>query len=150
MESNIHCLIGIHTAGKTTIGRKLAEHGFLFFDEAAKQIARQQLKNRKLPWEFQPSFDEKVIVNEVKRDEVVLNQSQNVFLETWHFGNLAYARLRSPDIARRYQEDLRPLITSVAPRVYWLDVPVRVIQARSLQYSSIEQKRIERLNCTLD
>lgn len=101
-------LIGPHGAGKTTVGRQIAQAlGWRFDDEIGERLRRQALArdpsaHAALP---QSDFDRAVIEEELRRDHEVAAQGPRI-VETWHLGNLAYARQRSPDVGWAYQDEI--------------------------------------------
>lgn len=105
-------LIGPHGAGKTTLGRRLAQAlGWRFDHEIGESLRRAALTqdaaaHAQCP---QSAFDEQVLVTELARDAAVAALAPRVprVVETWHPGNLAYAQRRSPAVAGRMAEALR-------------------------------------------
>jgi len=131
----MHVLLGVHAAGKTSVGRILAQNGFSFFPEIAADIIE-----RRMPWQLPPSFDEAVIAKEFIRDQLFRHQSQPFFVETWHLGNLAYARVRNPEIASTYAELAKSRIEEFLPRIYFLRVSPEVVLARTAYFVSKEDR----------
>lgn len=139
-KSKMHILVGIHTSGKSSTGRNLSEHGFSFFPEIALDSIRDVGSSRP-PWELDSSFDELVIRSELERDEVLLVQPRPFFVESWHIGNLAHARLRDPNIADGYEEQIQGRVRQFNPLVYFLDIPPDIIPARTEYFSSSQDRR---------
>lgn len=101
-------LIGSHGAGKTTVGRGIARAlGWRFDDEIGERLRRQALARDPLAHAALPQshFDRAVIEEELRRDREVAEQGPRI-VETWHLGNLAYARQRSPEIGTAYQDEI--------------------------------------------
>lgn len=97
-------LIGPHGAGKSTLGRLLATRlGCRFEDEIGERLRRAALQKDADAHAAKPQidFDCAVIEEELKRDAACTEPCTRV-VETWHIGNLAYARVRSPEVAARY------------------------------------------------
>lgn len=67
----MHILLGVHGAGKTSVGITVSKNGFSFFPEIAAEIIE-----RKVPWRLPASFEEAVITKELERDGLPRCQSQ--------------------------------------------------------------------------
>jgi hypothetical protein len=81
--------------------------GWRFDDEIGERLRRLALAAdpHAHAQRVQEDFDEKVLMEELLRDA----ESESVprVIETWHPGNLAYARRRSPQVAARFEDVLR-------------------------------------------
>lgn len=93
-------LIGPHSAGKSTLGRRLAEAlGCPFDDELGAALRAEALAIDPAAHAMAPqsAFDRRVIEAELRRDALAPATARRV-IETWHPGNLAYAATRSPEV----------------------------------------------------
>jgi len=100
-------LIGCHGAGKTTIGRALAaELKVVFHAEIGERLAldRNMRPSGTDATKSQPEFDRQVFQAELERDRN--NNGEPRVVETWHPGNLAYADIRSPGVAKNHIEEI--------------------------------------------
>ncbi|MBI5516332.1 MAG: AAA family ATPase [Deltaproteobacteria bacterium] len=119
-------MLGPHGAGKTTLGRLLAERlGCVFAPELGAQLRRDALARDPGQHAMAPqeAFDDEVFRAELDRD---VNWAPGVVrvVETWHPGNAAYARERSPAVLARWR--LR-LAAELRRRRPWVLVqPLRV------------------------
>jgi hypothetical protein len=103
-------LIGIHGAGKTTVGKHLsALLNIPFQTEIGKQLRRRaQLENPESnALSSSRAFDEQVMLLELLRDYT--SQKPRI-VESWHPGNLAFACDRSPTIYEHYLPIIRDRI----------------------------------------
>lgn len=94
-------LIGPHSAGKTTLGRLLAHRLRWTFHEEIGRAAREaalRLDSSAHAAGPQPDFDLAVTRAELTRDGDWPHGCPRI-VETWHPGNLAYARVRSEGTA---------------------------------------------------
>ena len=94
------CLIGPHGAGKTTLGLELADRlGVPFRTEIGRELREAALAQdaNRHALQADVDFDRAVVEAELARDSA-LDGPGGFVVETWHPGNLAYARLRSPSV----------------------------------------------------
>ena len=70
----MHVLLGVHAAGKTSVGIELATLGFRVFPEIALTLI-EGLSSPKSAWDLDSSFDDAVMLKEFTRDDEVLRQS---------------------------------------------------------------------------
>lgn len=107
--------VGPHGAGKSTLGAALAaRHGFACVPEIGRLHRDRALARGHHALTRDPAFDRGVIGAELRRDRRL---PQRAVVETWHPGNLAYARARSPQVARRMMERLRLAATGLSGAV---------------------------------
>jgi thymidylate kinase len=111
------CLLGPHGAGKTTLGRALAEHlGWPFDDEIGRRLREEALERDPYAHALLPqaSFDERVVAAELARDEAGVCPR---IVETWHPGNLAYAAHRSQETYAALESRVRGTVSRLRDRV---------------------------------
>jgi predicted ATPase len=121
-------LIGPHGAGKTTLGRLLASAlGWSFHDEIGRRLREEALAVDAHAHAMRPqgSFDQEVMARELARDA---RPGSPRVIETWHPGNLAYARSRSPEVAAVYWNSLKRLDRQRRTVV----LPLRITQKTAL------------------
>lgn len=123
---------GMHAAGKTTAAKYFSNLGYLPHSEIGWSFRQDilyrdptalTLRGPNLEW-----FDRSILQLELKRDVFISSFTALPHcVETWHIGNLAYAKIRSPSLAGEFEEVfvkqarvMRPLfiIFSVAKNVF--------------------------------
>lgn len=129
-------LLGPHGAGKSTLGQALSQRtGWPFHDEIGKRLGRDPAfrGSRVRTSDGQPRFDREVFAREVARDRLFELESPGRprIVETWHPGNLAYAAMRSPEVALATLPHVRTAID-------WARVVVLPVSASS---SALEARR---------
>ena len=105
-------MIGCHGSGKTTLGKLIAHQlGWNFCEEIGEKLRRslQEKDANQHAAVPNPSFDRAVIQSEIDRDK---EHTYPRVIETWHPGNLAYARARSPN---EYAALEASVISSIQP-----------------------------------
>lgn len=124
---------GMHGAGKTTIGTAIARQFDSQFFYEIGGILRQQTTETTL--HSGPAFDIKIMEAEIARDaELVTCSSQLPVVETWHFGNLAYACLRNPDVFARYMRQTRKQLEVFEPMGLLFKVSRETFHKRRSEY----------------
>ncbi len=101
--------VGPHGAGKTTVGRLVAERvGCPFEEEIGARLRREALARDpgRHAMLSQGGFDEEVFRREFARDQERTGVAWRV-VETWHPGNAAYALARSPEVVARHLAVMR-------------------------------------------
>lgn len=100
---------GMHAAGKSTAAKHFSKFGYLPHYEIGWSFRQNvlfrdpsalTLRGANLEW-----FDRSVLELELKRD-VFISSFEDLphCIETWHIGNFAYARIRSPNLARELED----------------------------------------------
>lgn len=129
-------LVGAHGAGKTTLGRILAERlGVPFHAELGRELAQDPA------WrpagvtaeDAAEAFDTELFARELARDlawQADPEASDLRVVETWHLGNLAYAEERSPETARAWAQTLWEHCRAQQVVVVWVAVDSDVLQVR--------------------
>lgn len=118
LSNSLIVITGIPLSGKTVVGRYLGEFADIRYLPAITAELEGEIPPSEL--DADEAFDERVMFKEMERDQrirALLQEYQYVVVEQWHPGNLAFARLRSPSIAEKYEEVLRE-------RLQWFDVQV--------------------------
>ncbi len=127
----IVAIVGPHGVGKTTVGRLVARRlGWRWDPEIGLQLRREALERDPSATADrpQPGFDQEVFRRELLRDA----QSRGVHrvVETWHPGNLAYARQRNPELADTWERCLAAAARSAGAVVLPLVCDRAVLAAR--------------------
>jgi len=134
--NQIVVLIGPHSSGKTTLGRRLANKLKWKFDDEIgyrqRQIVLAQDKTQVADME-QLDFDQCVCEEEIQRD---LTRNYNAVVETWHGGNLAYVKERSNSMYTLLNKRIRKHLNE-------LDVEILVVPL-SIQLSTLTERHHEK------
>ncbi|MEX2054365.1 MAG: AAA family ATPase [Candidatus Colwellbacteria bacterium] len=125
----IVCLLGIHTSGKTTIGKALQSLGLPYYPEIGNELIKTVDFNspEKVAW-----FDGEIMKREIKRDDSFLSEGVDAaVVETWHIGNIAYAQIRTPSVANAYKEVLKERLNKYDPAFFFLDINEETFKERA-------------------
>lgn len=140
MSEPLHChepvrtlvLVGPHGAGKTTLGRRLATLlGWRRDVEIGEVLRREALAGDGGAHALSSGeeFDLAVTRAELARDAASRGPR---IVETWHPGNLAYAYLRSPQLAQRLDPLLSRSIAGAARFGRILVQPLKIARAAAM------------------
>ena len=129
-KPTIICLLGIHTSGKTTIGEKLHSLGLPYYLEIGNQLIKT-IDDFKTPgiveW-----LDREIMRQELERDDSFLSQKIKVaVVETWHIGNIAYAKIRTQSVANEYKALLKRQLLKYNPLFFFLDISDETFRERA-------------------
>lgn len=120
MNNIVIVLTGIHGSGKTFLGNKLQLSGIPFFSEIGKDLRNKSSDSVNVP---QEEFDSKVLECELERDKQILENHEVLSIETWHIGNLAFAKTReSKSVVERYETQLRKYLTQYTILIVKLEI----------------------------
>ena len=128
-KPTIICLLGIHTSGKTAIGEKLHLLGLpYYFEIGNKLIQTVDFSSPKMvEW-----LDREIMRQELERDESFLSQKVKVaVVETWHIGNIAYAKIRTQSVANEYKALLKRQLLKYNPLFFFLDINEKTFRERA-------------------
>jgi len=137
-------LNGIHTAGKTTIGRYLEDEGYDYRPEIAAQLIEQE--------EFTGStagtekFQRTVYERECERDTRLVDAGQSAVIETWHPGSIAHAmEVASRQLVERMEQYLVEMLDrpDVEVTAVFLSVPPERIPERSDRFDEDDPEVVE-------
>ena len=129
---------GIHSAGKSDLGKKLEERlaGFRYFGEVGLEL--------RMEGELEVSdpgldFDRQILKRESERDAEVLACKEMPVIETWHIGNTAYAMGRTPEVVPLFNERLREMLKAVQPLAIFLEISHDTYQKRKSERHDDEE-----------
>ena len=119
---------GIHGSGKSTVGRRLAElTNATFYPEIGGELRKQITDSTMQSGEH---FDRLVMEMEFDRDLRILSGNGVSIIETWHYGNLAYARIRSPRVYSEYVSRLKQHLRQFTASAILLEIEPQVFLRR--------------------
>lgn len=123
-------IAGPHGVGKTTIGSALAARlGCPFHEELGYLLARACRPPGCTAEAAQEGLDRAIFEAELARDEA-WDPARRRVVETWHVGNLAYARGRSPAVAAEYLPRVCAAVARLRPVLLVLDAADSVLRTR--------------------
>jgi len=134
MKKRCLVIVGPHGSGKSTLGRRVAAYlGWRFDPELGEELRLKTLRMDRTAHAQrpQPAFDAEVLSRELARDREARGGPPRV-VETWHPGNLAYAALRSPDVAQTYGQLVCPTLEALGAAV--------VVQPLSISLETLEKR----------
>lgn len=137
MQKQIVVLNGIHGSGKTTLGTLLAEsEGVRFYHEIGGELRKLSTDNA---LQSGDSFDREVMRREVGRDVEIHASPGLAVVETWHPGNLAYARIRSPKVYEQYLRQFERSLECFSPLFVYCEIGKDTFLARATEKVAPDQ-----------
>jgi hypothetical protein len=119
-------LLGLPCSGKSSVGKALQTKGFHYEGEMATSFMMNGLK---VGSDAPRDFDRVLMKSEFERD--ANRSSEFTVIETWHPGNLAYARVRSPEVANEYEGKIAECFRNYDVRAIYFDLSVEKSQDRA-------------------
>ncbi|MFD8049325.1 hypothetical protein ACFV5E_38480 [Streptomyces chartreusis] len=114
-------LLGVHGAGKTTLGSALPSDRFAFFPQIGTTLRAAVDYGVTVPIE---SFDTQVMQIELERDAKMTREERLPVIESWHIGNIAFAMARGSDgTVARYRDSLMRQLEIFTPHIVKLHLP---------------------------
>ena len=135
-EKHFFFVCGPHCTGKTTILKNLKARKIIDFN--GSEIGKDLYYSRKFQVDGQlDDFEQEVAKLEIARDKTLYSDhDMNIAVsETWHPGNLAYAKVRNPHCVKGLIEYVKrsPFISSA--RGIWLRISREIIAARTKTFA---------------
>ncbi|QDO43362.1 hypothetical protein FNV62_39115 [Streptomyces sp. RLB3-17] len=133
-------LLGVHGAGKTTLGSALPSGKFAFFPQIGTTLRAAVDYGVTVPVE---SFDTQVMQIELERDAKINREKRLPVIESWHIGNIAFAMARGSDeTVARYRDALMRQLEIFTPHIVKLRLPdhdflERVTEKRTTSYEAL-------------
>jgi len=125
-------LSGIPSSGKTTIGKLLNKKGYFYVPEIAEQLIKKGVTTGV---DANPMLDKTIMEVELQRDKYLFSLNKNLLvIETWHPGNIAYACLRNPPIAKQYKQIFQKILKYHKVFGIYLNIPLDIFWKRTVKY----------------
>ncbi|MCJ7478609.1 MAG: hypothetical protein MUP63_00330 [Candidatus Nanohaloarchaeota archaeon QJJ-7] len=137
-------LNGVHTAGKTSVGRYLEECGFTYQSEMATQLIESEGYDAGKDADHE--FQKEIYKRERERDRDLLESEMNSIIETWHIGNIAHSREVSEDgLVEEHQDYLGRLQEREDLQIaaIYINISVTEIMNRTDFFSQDEKEEVE-------
>jgi thymidylate kinase len=140
-------IVGCYASGKSTLARQLSlMPKFQYFTEVGGELRASSMCRSSQSCSI---FDELVMFRELERDKMLLeslNEKKNLVLEQWHIGNIAYAKVRNPQVAQNYISRLKNTNTlqQFSPIVIFLEMDPKLISER-ITYEESQQSKDDAL-----
>lgn len=132
---------GVHNAGKSTLIEFLSnKEGFKSFPELGGEL---RSRAGCTSWKACEIFDELVMFREFERDKDILKTLPNhnvILLEQWHIGNIAHSKIRTPRVAKEYEERFERYLaeTKLDILIIHLEIPIEQVIEREAASLSAE------------
>ncbi|MCJ7450656.1 MAG: ATP-binding protein [Candidatus Nanohaloarchaeota archaeon QJJ-9] len=130
----ITALNGIHTAGKTSIGRMLEKReGYTYLIETAEKVIDSIKDEGDIDGDTE--FQRKIHRKEIKRDRKLLDKDlEHILIEIWHTGNIAHSmEVAKKEFVEEQKKDLKEKLEKDRFRIHavFLDIEPEKVWYRS-------------------
>lgn len=120
---------GIHAAGKSAVAMELARQlSYTYFPEIGAEEHDKVDYNRLKELGF---YDFNIIAREAARDNQLMQNPSVPVVETWHIGNLAYVRARTPYLSALAEGVLTSALERFDPLAVFLDISWETFKQRA-------------------
>lgn len=140
--TKIVCLNGIHTSGKTTVGRELRKMGYPFFEEIGTELIQKGyapgISEGRLP---DDAFQRMVMDAEIRRDGEITG---NAIVETYHPGDIAHCHLLAGrNTTEEYERYFALALKSIELQAVYLAIPLQAVASRSRIFAEITPELLD-------
>ncbi len=139
--TKVYCLNGVHTSGKSVVGKELQKRGYYVLEESAKTLIDQgnnPFGKGKLSGD---RFQRTVMEMEFERESEI---AENTVIETYHPGNIAHCMLvANRDTLTEYERRFSDILERRELLAVYLQIPFEEIEKRSKLFPKVTLEIVE-------
>lgn len=120
-------LNGIHTSGKSTVGKYLGNNGFVYLPEIAMELLDKGIV---IGATGDSQIQMEIMKRENNRDKIILSSDYEYIIESRHTAGLAHAKLHGGGIEKAVESMFRSKLELFDPCIVYLNLNTELIKAR--------------------